>query len=140
MPGFSSAQRFDVGSASWVDTGDATKPGAYRLRRGFEVFDAFRSESDCDNGTTAKVSVYLSKHLAAHQAGKTLGAYLAQYQTFVVPRGADLPGLYERAVVLMSGQPPAHGRITVAGGNRNCLKYPSVDQANADLLRTLLTT
>ena len=69
--------------------------------------DAVRTPSDLESGTQALSTVQLSKHIAAYLAGtQPLLSYDADSGTLVVPRGADLPGLYGRAVVLNSGRAP----------------------------------
>ena len=141
MPGFQSAERFDVPSASWVATGDPYVPGAYRLRRGFETIYAYRSESDVQAGSAAVAPVHLVKHLAANDIGKTLVSYQKKIETILLPQGSDLPGLYGRAVVAMSGCLPAPKRLSLKDGpRRNCLSYENVERDSADLLVTLLTT
>lgn len=140
MPGFDSAERFDVPSASWTTTGDTHAPGAYRLRRGFETLYAFRTGSDVESGTVALAPVQVVKHLAANMFGQSLLGYLASAETVVVPLGSDLPGLYARAIVAMSGQLPERKGLKLNGKSRACLAYPKVDQDAADLLTTLLVT
>ncbi|WP_285029786.1 hypothetical protein [Mycolicibacterium sp. lyk4-40-TYG-92] len=140
MPGFDSAERFDVRSANWVVTGDAHAPGAYRLRRGFETLYAFRMDSDVDSGTAALAPVQVVKHLAANIFGQSLLTYLASSETALVPLGCDLPGLYARAIVAMSGQLPERKGLRLNGKLRSCLAYRLVDRDAADLLATLLAT
>ncbi len=140
MPGYTNAQRYDVRSAAWTPTGDVAYPGAYRLRRGFETLDLFRSKEDISMGTAVPASVYLTKYLAANGLGISLMTYLPEKGAVVVPRGCDLPGLYGRALVLAEGEPPQHGALTVAERRRNCLIYPGIPQEDADLLLTLLTS
>jgi hypothetical protein len=58
-----------------------------------------------------------------------------------LPQGSELPGLYGRAVVAMSGQPPETKKVSLKDGpKRKCLLYSGVEQSSADLLVTLLTT
>lgn len=140
MPGFDSAERFDVPSASWTATGDTHAPGAYRLRRGFETLHAFRTVSDVNSGTAALAPVHVVKHLAANMFSQCLLGYLAPSKTVFVPLGSDLPGLYARAIVAMSGQLPERKGLKLHGKMRACLAYPMVDQDAADLLATLLAT
>ncbi|MEE6169181.1 MULTISPECIES: hypothetical protein [unclassified Mycolicibacterium] len=140
MPGFDSAERFDVPSASWTATGDTHVPGAYRLRRGFETLYAFRAVNDVNSGTAALAPVQVVKHLAANMFGQCLLCYLAPSKTVVVPLGSDLPGLYARAIVAMSGQLPERKGLKLNGKSRACLAYPMVGQDAADLLATLLVT
>jgi hypothetical protein len=141
MPGFQSAERFDVPTASWVATGDPYAPGAYRLRRGFESIYIYRAESDVAEGTSAVAPVHLVKHLAANDIGKTLVSYQKKIESILLPQGSDLPGLYGRAVVAMSGRPPATKKFSLKDGpKRKCLLYENVERDSADLLATLLTT
>ena len=46
------------------------------------------------------------KYLAARELGWSLVGYDRDRQLLIVPWGAQLPGLYERAAVLCSGEPP----------------------------------
>ncbi|WP_010149359.1 hypothetical protein [Serinicoccus profundi] len=138
MPGFTQAERFDVASASWVQTSDVSHPGAYRLTRGFERIHVFRSEADVMRRSTMQGPVHLVKYLAANALGRSLVAYLPKRQGVIVPLGCDLPGLYGRAVVLASGTLPRQMRLT-GENNRRCLLYPSITPQQADLLVSLLT-
>ncbi len=129
MPGFQSAERFDVSTASWDETGDPYRPGAYRLRRGFESIYIYRAESDVAAGTAAVAPFHLVKHLAANDVGKTLVSYQKNTNTVLLPQGSDLPGLYGRAVVAMSGRPPATKKLSLKDGpKRRCLLYGEVEQ------------
>lgn len=140
MPGFQSAERFDLASAGWRPTGDTFLSGAYRVRRGFETTYLYRSESDVDAGTAAIAPVHLVKHLAANDHGKSLMSYHEKDQTIVVPQGCDLPGLYGRAAVALSGHLPLLRKVTVRESKRNCLLYDGIDRSSADLFATLLST
>lgn len=141
MPGFQSAERFDVSSASWTITGDPFAPGAYRLRRGFEALYVFRTVDDVDAGTAAIAPVHLAKHLAANDLGKTLVSYQKKIETILLPQGSELPGLYGRAIVAMSGHLPATKKFSLKDGpKRNCLTYTDIEPDSADLLVTLLAT
>lgn len=141
MPGFQTAERFDVSSASWIETGDPYAPGAYRLRRGFETLYIYRSEADVAAGSAAVAPVHLAKHLAANAIGQTIVSYQDKIETILLPQGSELPGLYGRAVVAMSGQPPATKRVSLKDGpKRKCLLYSGIERSSADLLVTLLTT
>jgi len=141
MPGFQTAERFDVPSASWTETGDPYVPGSYRLRRGFETIYIYRSEDDVKAGSAAIAPVHLAKHLAANAIGETIVSYSEKLETILLPQGSELPGLYGRAIVAMSGRPPEIKRVSLANGpKRKCLLYGGVEQSSADLLVTLLTT
>ena len=141
MLGFQTAERFDVPSASWTETGDPYVPGSYRLRRGFETIYIYRSEDDVKAGGAAIAPVHLAKHLAANAIGETIVSYSEKLETILLPQGSELPGLYGRAIVAMSGRPPEIKRVSLANGpKRKCLLYGGVEQSSADLLVTLLTT
>lgn len=134
MPGFVEAERYDVASSAWLRTADMTVPGAFRLIRGFETTYVFRAGEDVAAGLAARTSVYLAKHLAANLLGVTLAHYLHTSKRLVVPRGCELPGLYERAAVLDSGSLPHPERIVVGGAQRQCLAYGAVSPTLASLL------
>jgi hypothetical protein len=141
MPGFQTAERFDVSSASWIETGDPYSQGSYRLRRGFESIYIYRSEADVAAGTAAVAPVHLAKHLAANSIGETIVSYQDKSETIFLPQGSELPGLYGRAVVAMSGHPPETRKVSLKDGpKRKCLLYGGVERSSADLLVTLLTT
>lgn len=140
VPGFTSAEKFEVDSGSWAPTGDIMRPGSFRVRRDFQILYIFRSARDVELGTAAPVSVYLAKHLAAQQLGKSLVTYLPDRSSLIVPLGAELPGLYGRAVVAMSGLLPKKASLRLADGNHICLRYSGIYQEAADQLFTLLTT
>lgn len=139
MPGFQSLERFDLRTASWAPSGDPHVPGAYRLRRGFESLYIFRSDNDVEAGTAAIAPVHLVKHLASNAAGETLLVYAEKARAVFLPRGCDLPGLYGRAAVAMSGRPPVQKAIN-KGRSRMCLFYREFERDAADLLVTLLST
>ena len=141
MPGFQTAERFDVSSASWIETGDPHAPGAYRLRRGFETIYIYRSDADVAIGSAAVAPVHLAKHLATNAIGETLVSFQDKIETILLPQGSELPGLYGRAIVAMSGRPPETKRVSLKDGpKRKCLLYSGVERSSADLLVTLLTT
>ncbi|BBY01508.1 hypothetical protein [Mycobacterium seoulense] len=140
MPGFDSAERFDVSSASWVPTGDPYAAGAYRLRRGFETAYVFRSAADVEYSTAALAPPSLVKHLAANMIGTSLVSYQSDTQRALVPLGADLPGLYGRAIVAMSGALPQPKQLSFNKNRRTSLVYTDIGRDAADLLVTLFTT
>lgn len=105
---------FHVASASWVPVDAPTQVGAYRLRS-FSTLDVVRDGSDLAGGTMAVSQVRLSKHAAALLiGGQPLLAFDPTTLRLTVPLGADLPGLYNRAVVLATGGlPHKEGRTLV---------------------------
>lgn len=140
LPGFTEAEWFDLESAAWLRTNDVDRPGAFRFSRGFETMYAFRSPDDVAAGTVARGSVYLVKHLAANAVGSTLAFYLASADGLIVPRGCELPGLYQRAAVLASGKLPTHRKLRMGDVHRNCVVYGALAESQADYVCTLLSS
>jgi hypothetical protein len=100
---------FDVDDASWKRVERYEAQGAYRIRK-FATLDVVRSTGDLERGTYARCPVQLSKHLAALMLGRPLVAYDPDQRLFMVPIGAELPGLYGRALTAASCLPPALAR------------------------------
>lgn len=124
--------RFDVAQNAWAEAQDLNRPGAYRVRQ-FATIDLFRTASDVESGEVARTTVQLSKHLAGLLEGIPLVAYNAATGRLTVPLGADLPGLYGRAVVAASGRPP------VARRRDRALDYDNVPAELAAGIHHLLT-
>lgn len=123
---------FDVVDASWKRVDSYEAQGAYRIRK-FATLDVVRSAEDLPRGTYARCSVQLSKHLAALMHGKPLVAYDPSQQVFMVPIGAELPGLYGRALTAASCLPPA---IVRGAGS---VAYRNVPEELASRIFNLLT-
>lgn len=132
MPGARRIQRFHVQSASWTPVAIATQPGGYRLESAFTMTDVYRTKEDTERNEVALSTVHLSKHLAARHYGRALMAYAPGRKFLAVPLGADLPGLYGRAVVLCSG------RLPTRHPKDRMLLYRDVPQGVADVLARLL--
>ena len=98
-------QRWDVDSATWSECRSLESPGAYRrgqYRRQYFV----RSQEDLEQGTIRLCNVFTAKYLSHLWANKPLLGYHEKSQSVVVPLGANLPGLYGRALVAASGWTP----------------------------------
>jgi hypothetical protein len=89
----------------WIEAGDVAAVGGYRVTR-FATLDFIRTKSDVSRGTIAHSTVQLSKHIAALLLKRPMVSYDAGVRELAVPLGADLPGLYGRAVVAASGMLP----------------------------------
>lgn len=125
--------RWDVDNARWLTVRNMAEPGAYRLSQ-YRTTDYLRTPADVANGTVAVSNVYFSKHAAAFMQGRA--PYLAwgpRNQVLAVPKGADLPGLYSRAVVMASG------RLPLLDQRQRLLAYPLVPEALAQHLAHLLS-
>ena len=117
---------FQPADATWAQVASMDAPGAYRVRR-FATLDLVRDADDISDGTVARCTVQLGKHLAALIAGRPpLIAYDPDARHLSVPLGADLPGLYGRALVAASGMAPE----PVPG--RRVLRYSGVPPSSPD--------
>jgi hypothetical protein len=138
MPGFNRAEFFDVKTASWQETKEVSRTGSFRLKRDFRSEYIFRSDYDLDQGTAAAGTPYLVKYLGAQALKTSLVSYNKESKELLVPFGVELPGLYGRAIVLMSGNAPESVKLKSENGSRNCRKYNEVEESAANLLQTLL--
>jgi hypothetical protein len=140
MPGFERAESFDVHSASWAPAAEADTTGLFRLYRGFETLYVFRTSRDISDGSAARIPVFLGKHLATNVLGTNLLMYQSAERRVIVPLGCDLPGLYGRAAVAISGSLPDLIEVKVKEKPRKCLSYRNFSKSAADQLATLLST
>ena len=126
VPGFRTAERWDTKQARWELTDTLALAGAYRLKD-FRSTYIVRSLDDLDAGTMGVGNAQLVKHIANMWARDPLVGYNARSNSVVAPLGADLPGLYGRALSVASGRAPRE----IA--DHRMVQYPSVprDIANA---------
>ncbi len=104
---------FEPTTASWQMVTDMDAPGAYRVGR-FGASYYFRTAEDVTAERCALGNASLVKHAAAVLlTGRALAAYDEASAELVVPLGASLPGMFERAAVLESGLAPARRRGSV---------------------------
>ena len=96
----SSAEYFDVDTARWSPGSLSGPDGLYRTN------SLPRTYFLNLRGVCRQVSYRSGKHLAGTFHRRVLLAYEPQTSQLECPLGAQLPGLYERAVVLSSGFPP----------------------------------
>ncbi len=127
VPAHRSAEFWDTQSASWQPTHTLVPVGAYRLKD-FNSTYAIRSADDVENGTIGVGNAQVVKHVANLWANDPLVGYHSRSGSVVTPLGADLPGLYGRALSLCSGQAP---REIV---EHRMLQYPGVPRDVADLI------
>jgi len=139
-PGGRKIQTFDVGSTAWVPAHTTNLPGAYRVDGGSGWTYLFRTQEDVEAAEAVLGSAYLVKHVAALQHGSPLVAYLEQGNLLVVPIGADLPGLYERAACLASGSLPQLTKVRMQGDSFNVLGYAGVSHDQARRIVSLLAS
>lgn len=82
------------------------RPGLYR-RSHFGSYEyILRTPADIADGTGRRTTVEFGKHAAASLWGRPLHFYDSSHGRVGVPLGARLPGLFERALVLCSGNVP----------------------------------
>jgi hypothetical protein len=104
-------ERFNVRTAKWHAVDNCDCIGAYRSPwRGLTYFAVSSVDLPLKQGRQADSR--LVKHLAAKYELTALLRY-DERGILHVPLGCELPGLYERAVVMASGRPPvrAQGRV-----------------------------
>lgn len=105
VPSFRSLEIWDTASATWIPGKSMASTGAFRLRD-FSSIYVVRSRTDLASGTVAITSAQLAKHIANRWARDPLIGYHSKTGSVLVPLGADLPGLYGRALSLCSGRAP----------------------------------
>lgn len=132
VPGYRSAEIWDTGTASWRPTDSIGTPGAYRLKD-FRSIYVVRSDGDVGSGLVGIGNAQVVKHVANLWAGDPLVGYHSRSGSVLVPLGADLPGLYGRALSLCSGRAP---REIV---DHRMLQYPAVRRDVADIVFARLT-
>ena len=137
-PGYESLEQFDLATARWTPAADMSQSGAYRIKRGFERLNIFRSPQDCEADTVVFASASVVKHLAANDAGTSLLQYNRRQDSVLVPLGCELPGMYGRAAVLASGFLPATVKVKARGASRRAHSYAGFNEDKANLLNSLL--
>ncbi len=133
-PAAKRSERFDLASSAWSGCQGVDAPGAYRLQASFLTTYVHVDAEELVDGTARRATAQLSKHLAAHVAGRPLLAYDDAQRQLLVPLGAELPGLLGRVAVLCSG------RLPLADTRRRVVVYPDVPQDIAEGLAALLVS
>lgn len=132
VPSFQTLEIWDTTSAAWLPGTSIASTGAFRLRD-FTSLYVVRSRADLEAGTVGVANAQLAKHIANRWAGDPLLGYHSKSGSVVVPLGADLPGLYGRALSACSGRAPREIPDT------RMVQYPEVpkDVANVVLDRLM---
>jgi hypothetical protein len=131
VPAATQLERWDTTSASWQRASTIEEVGAYRVTHHSRSY-VLRSAHDLEQGTVALSNVQVAKHVANAWANDPLVRYDETSASVVVPLGADLPGLWGRALALCSGVQP------LARESDRLLQYPAVPREVADLVATSL--
>jgi len=132
IPSYSSLEKWDTHCAAWITSNSLASVGAYRLRE-FQSLYLSRSDMDLESGTAAVGTAQLIKHIANSWAGDPLAGYHLRTGSVVAPLGADLPGLFGRALALCSGWAP------LEHPKNRLLQYPEVPRSVADVIFDRLT-
>lgn len=127
QPNYHTLERWDTVSASWQSADAFPTVGAYRLKD-FRSLYVVRSAEDVESGTVRIGNAQLVKHIANMWAADPLIGYHSRSGSVVAPLGADLPGLYGRALSICSGRAP---REIV---DHRMIQYPLVPRVVADTL------
>jgi hypothetical protein len=127
VPAFQSLEIWDTASATWVPGTSLASTGAFRLRD-FRSIYVVRSRDDLESGSIAIGTAQLVKHIANRWANDPLIGYHTRSGSVVVPLGADLPGLYGRALSLCSGRAPRELPES------RMVQYPDVPRDVADIV------
>jgi hypothetical protein len=98
------AKRFDPATSDWVDHSGLISPGAYRYLSQPVAYGVVAPGMRA--GRVYSVDNRWAKWVAAALLGWELLGYDSESRTLTCPLGAQLPGMYERAVVLSSGWAP----------------------------------
>lgn len=122
---------YDFEHGTWRPIAEPEQPGAYRFRTRPWIY-AYVSAQDIQWRRGRIADARVVKHLAAGELGQSLIGYDRDRQLLITPWGAQLPGLYERAAVLCSGEPP----LKMTDGT---VVYPSVPRVIAAALWRKLT-
>lgn len=125
IPAAKTIELWDTKSARWVVATSLMSPGAYRISNFSRIY-CIRTEQDIASGKIAVANVQLVKHIANAWAHDPLVGYHSRTKSLLVPRGADLPGLYARALVVASGRVPTS---TAAA-----LQYHDIPRSLADII------
>lgn len=127
VPAYRSAEFWDTQAASWRPTHTLVPVGAYRLKD-FNSTYAIRTAKDVENGSIGVGNAQIVKHIANLWANDPLVGYHSPSKSVVTPLGADLPGLYGRALTLCTGRTPRE----IVG--HRMLQYLGVPRDVADII------
>lgn len=98
-------ERWNSESATWQQSTSIEVRGAFRIREHGSTYFV-RSVKDLENNTIGLGNAQIVKHIANSWDSDPLLSYEMATNSAIVPLGADLPGLYGRALVLSSGKAP----------------------------------
>ena len=100
VPRDASIERFDFDANSWKNVARLEQAGAYRITADTRHYAALADDGlrECDNS--------VAKHVGAAATGRDIVSYHAADQTLTCLLGARPPGIYERPLVLCTGELP----------------------------------
>jgi len=137
LPAFDQIEIFDLETGKWSSS-DYIRPGAFRLQTGSGRRHFYASSSDLDQQKAVSGSATIVKYLAANERGISLLSCSTEDATVTVPRGALVPGLYGRALVIDTGRPPVEISKQVGSSTVKFMQYQNVDIQLAQKISRLL--
>jgi hypothetical protein len=130
LPHGTHLERFDGIAGRWAECPEAVDAGAYRIQAGRRRY-LVRTTSDVLAGYARFADPFTIKHAITALEGRPLLAYDASTASLLTPLGAELPSLYERAIVLCSGKPPQKLE-------NGLTRYPDVPKTHARVVAARL--
>lgn len=137
LPAFEQIEVFDLEAGKW-SISEYIRPGAFRLLTTFGRRHFYASSADLDEQKAVAGSATIVKYLAANEKGVTLVNCSVDEELVTVPRGALVPGLYGRALVLDTGIPPIEISKKVGESTAKLMQYQNVDLEIAQKISRLL--
>lgn len=138
IPTYRSASLFSQVVGGFERTTETiTKPGGYKILTSTGTKYVHVDEYEFENGLCRYMNPQLLKHSVCARSGRPLLAYSKNMRQLLTPIGAELPGLYERAIALASGSIP---RKVVPKGFEGAWKsYEFVDEEMAGYIYSLFS-
>ncbi|WP_138180063.1 hypothetical protein [Nakamurella multipartita] len=127
VPAYRTVESWNTTTATWQPAHSMERMGAYRIRD-FRSTYVVREGADIASGEVAIGNAQLVKHIANMWADDPLARYHTPSDSVIAPLGADLPGLYGRALSICSGRAP---REIV---KHNMVQYQSVSREVANVI------
>lgn len=137
LPAFEQIELFDLEAGKW-SISEYVRPGAFRLLTTFGRRHFYASSDDLDEQKAVAGSATIVKYLAANEKGATLLNCSVDEELVTVPRGALVPGLYGRALVLDTGIPPIEISKKTGESTAKLMQYQNVDLEIAQKISRLL--
>jgi hypothetical protein len=135
--GFEKVETFDVHEGFWRQS-DHLAPGAVRLTTQYGRRYFFITDESLSDVMGIPCSATVAKYLAANELGISLLTLDTAGRLFA-PRGALVPGIYGRVLLLASGQVPREVELVVGENKRTVLEYTNVPSEIGQRLALMLS-